>query len=194
MSVEELAEELADFWLSALAETNWEGRLKLLGEIHSQLYADLESQSEYDALSPRFVAAIIERLGSPRVESDAQAEVYGSSFNPQHQEAAKAWRYRAAPGASQGADGPRPSDRRRFPRRVIDAPSQILVQGHAAMCRLVDLSRGGARVTVRASGVSPEPGMKVRLEVPESGLREAIVVFASGVGIGLKFADQSVSY
>lgn len=194
MSVEELAEELADFWLSALAETDWEGRLNMLGEIHAQLRADLESQSEYDALSPRFVAAIIERLGSPPVDNDAQAEVYGYSIIERHQDAARAWRYRAAdaPGLDDSASGQR--DRRRFPRRVIDAPSQILIQGHAAMCRLIDLSRGGARVAVRDSELSPEPGMKVRLEVPENGLREAIVVFASSVGIGLRFADQSVSY
>ncbi len=180
--------------MSALAATDWDGRLKILGEIHAQLRADLESQAEYDVLSPRFVAAIIERLGSPPVDNDAQAEVYGYSIIERHQDAARAWRFRAGDvsGLHNKASGQR--DRRRFPRRALDVPSQILIHGHAAMCRLIDLSRGGARVAVSESETPPEPGMTVRLKVPENGLREGIVVFASSVGIGVRFADQPASY
>jgi uncharacterized protein with von Willebrand factor type A (vWA) domain len=111
MKVDELAEELADFWLSAVAEAGWEERLQILNEIHAQLLSDIESRAEYDALSPLFVAALVERLGAPLVESDAQARIYACSNNEGHRDAARVWSYRAEtataadPGDRHGVPG-----------------------------------------------------------------------------------------
>ncbi len=96
MRTDELAQDLADFWFSALAEAGWEARLQTLNQIHAQLLADIESRAEYDAVSPLFVAALIDRLGAPLVESDAQAQIYACSNNDGHRDAAKVWSYRDA--------------------------------------------------------------------------------------------------
>ena len=184
MRVDELAEELADFWFSAIAEASWEQRLKILDDIHAQLRADIQSKAEYEAVSPGFVAAIIERLGAPPVENDAQGRIYAFSGKERHQDAARAWSYRA--DSASAVPG---RDRRRFPRQVVQAISEIWVQGRSLPCRLIDLSRGGARIVVRESPV-PAPGAEVRLAVPDKGMRDAIVVFVNDLGIGLRFADE----
>ncbi len=188
MRTDELAEELADFWFSAVAATHWEGRLQLLNEIHAQLRADMETQSEYDVLSPRFVAALIDRLGVPPVENDAQAQIYASSANERHADAAKAWIRRADAVAAELAAGFVREDRRRFARRMVDAFSEIWVQGRPGPCRLVDISAGGARVVVREP--APSPGTQVRLAVPDLGVKDALVVFRNSVGIGVRFLDE----
>jgi hypothetical protein len=42
-------------------------------------------------------------------------------------------------------------------------------------------------------GVVPEPGAEVRLAVPDKGIRDAIVVFANDLGIGLRFAEEPLA-
>jgi hypothetical protein len=187
MSVDELAEELADFWFSALAEANWEQRLQILNEIHAQLLADMETRAEFQAVSPRFVAALIERLGSPPVENASQAQIYAFSAHERHREAAKAWSYRSDARDAQLAAGFVQRDRRRHPRTFVDAMSEIWVHGRPAPCRLVDISLGGARVVVREP--APEPGTQVRLSVPDTGTRDAMVVFRNRMGVGVQFLE-----
>jgi hypothetical protein len=187
MSVDELAEELADFWFSAIAEASWEQRLRILDDIHAQLRADIQSKGEYEAVSPGFVAAIIERLGAPPVENDAQARIYAFSGKERHQDAARAWAHRA-----DSANAVSGRDRRRFPRQMVHAISELWVQGRSIPCRLIDLSRGGARVVVREIRV-PEPGAEVRLAIPDKGIRDAIVVFANDLDIGLRFAEEPLA-
>lgn len=188
MSVDELAEELAEFWFSALAEADWEMRLFILKEIYAQLLVDLESKAECEALAPRLVAAIIERLGAPPVANIAQAKIYASSSDQRHREAAKVWGYR------EQADGPETrsvsnaAERRRHARTPVDVLSEIWVLGRPAPCRLLDLSIGGARLRVREP--APDPGTEVRLTLPDTVAREARVVFRNSVGIGVEFIDQ----
>jgi hypothetical protein len=184
MKADELAEELAEFWFSAIDRASWDRRLEILQEIDAQLIGDLERRSDYEAVWPRFVAAVIDRLGAPAVTHHAQAKIYASSANPNHREAASAW---TAQGAN-GQDGAGSGDRRRFARQTIDGISEIWVRGHAASCRLVDLSPGGARVLVEDA--APVPGTQVRLAVPSSGVRSATVVFRNQMGIGLEFSDR----
>jgi hypothetical protein len=90
MKPEELAEDLANFWFSAIAVASWEGRLKILEQIDAKLLADLENRSDYEAVAPRFVAAVIERLGFPPVESRAQAQIFARSAHERHRDAATA--------------------------------------------------------------------------------------------------------
>lgn len=188
MRVEELAEELADFWYTAVAEAGWNRRLQLLNEIHAQLRSDMETASEYAAVSPRFVAAVIDRLGAPPVDNEAQAKIYESSANEHHREAARLWTYRAQSSADPASEGFVREDRRRFPRRELDALSEVWLHGRPAPCRLVDLSEGGARLVVREP--APGPGTPLRLAVPDGGVRDATVVFRNTVGIGVQFVDQ----
>jgi hypothetical protein len=191
MRPDELAEELADFWLSAIAGAGWEERLKILREIDAQLLTDLEKRSEHEVVSPRFVAAVIRRLGAPNVTSEAQARIYASSADVHHRDAARLWFQQGAGSPGQG-DLPHPGrERRRFPRDNVDATSEIWIHGQAAPCHLVDISRGGARVTVH--GVDITPGMNVQLALPDSGLRNATVVFQSEVGVGLQFFGQPLA-
>jgi hypothetical protein len=190
MKPDELAEELADFWFSAIVRATWEDRLKFLKEIDAQLRADIEKRADYEAVSPRFVAAVIERLGVPPVENRAQAEIYATSARERHREVARVWSQSSATGtlpATASAGG----DRRRFARRAVDAVSEIWVQERRSPCRLVDLSLGGARVVLWEP--APVPGTVVRLALPDAGLREATVVFRDDVAMGLRFVDQSAA-
>jgi len=184
---DELAEDLANFWFSAIAVASWEGRLKILKQIDAQLIADLERLSEYEAVAPRFVAAVVERLGFPPVENRIQAQIYARSAFERHRDAARVWLQTVATGTppDKAPGGP---DRRRFARRAIDAISEVWVHERRSPCHLLDLSPGGARVTLWEP--APDPGTPVRLALPDEGLREATVVFRDGAVMGLRFAVQ----
>jgi hypothetical protein len=188
MRVDELAEELADFWYSAIADADWDRRLQLLNDIHAQLRSDIRTRTEYEEVSRRFIAGLIERLGAPPAENEAQAQIYASSGNQRHLEAARAWTRRADAVAGKLAAGFVREDRRRFPRHAVDALSEIWLHGHRAPCRLVDLSVGGARLVVREP--APGPGMPLRLAVPHAGIVDARVVFRNASGIGVQFLES----
>ena len=187
MQPDELADDLANFWFSAIAVASWEGRLKILEQIDAQLLADLEKVSDYEAVAPRFVAALIERLGFPPVENRFQAQIFARSAFAHHRDVAQTWLQSAASvtppdTASSGRD------RRRFARRDVDAISEIWVNERRSPCQLLDLSLGGVRVTLWEP--APVPGTPVRLDLPDEGLREATVVFRDGAVMGLRFAVQ----
>jgi len=184
---DELAEDLANFWFSAIAVASWEGRLKILKQIDAQLIADLERLSDYEAVAPRFVAAVVERLGSPPVESRVQAQIYGRSAFERHRDAARVWLQTVATGTPPDATPDR-QDRRRFARRDVDAISEVWVHERRSPCQLLDLSLGGARVTLWEP--APDPGTAVRLALPDEGLREATVAFRDGAVMGLRFDVQ----
>ena len=190
MRVDELAEELADFWFPAIAGTGWEGRLRILKEIDSQLRSDIEARAEYEAVCPRFLAMLIERLGVPAVDNEAQAQIYSSSAYDHHRMAARIWSERTG-SATPPSPGTLGQERRRFPRHPVDAVSEIWVEGQAQACRLTDLSRGGARVIIPE--LEPDPGTVVRVAVPEAGVLDATVVFCGKRGIGLRFSDQTAA-
>ena len=183
---DERAEDLANIWFSAIAVASWEGRLKILKHIDAQMLADF-AEVDYEAVAPRFVAAVIERLGFPAVENRAQAEIFARSAFAHHRDVAQTWLQSAASvtppdTASSGRD------RRRFARRDVDAISEIWVNERRSPCQLLDLSLGGVRVTLWEP--APVPGTPVRLDLPDEGLREATVVFRDGAVMGLRFAVQ----
>ena len=187
MNLDELAEELADFWFSAIAVASWEGRLRILEQIDAKLLADIEMPSDYEAVAPRFVAAVIERLGFPPVESRAQAQIFARSAYEHHRDVARVWLQSAATGTPPDTE-PGSQERRRFARRAIDAISEIWMHERRSPCHLLDLSPGGARVTLWEP--APNPGTSVRLALPDEGLRDATVVFRDGAVMGLRFAGQ----
>lgn len=188
MDADKLAEELADFWFSAIVEAGWEERVRILKEICAQLLADMETRAEYEAVAPRFVAALIERLGVPPVEHAAQAQIYATSALERHREASRAWSRSAAASDSPPHTLPASGERRRFARRAVDAISEIWVRERRSPCQLMDLSLGGARVMLWEP--APDPGTAVRLVLPDAGMREATVVFRDDAVMGLRFAVQ----
>ena len=187
MQPDELADDLANFWFSAIAVASWEGRLKILEQIDAQLLADLEKVSDYEAVAPRFVAALIERLGFPPVENRCQAQIFARSAFAHHRDVASAWLQSMDTGTPPDT-APVGQERRRFARKAVDAISEVWVHERRSPCQLLDLSLGGVRVTLWES--APDPGTPVRLALPDEGLREATVVFRDGAVMGLRFAVQ----
>jgi hypothetical protein len=187
MKPEELAEDLANFWFSAIAVASWEGRLKILEQIDAKLHADLENRSDYEAVAPRFVAAVIERLGFPSVESRAQAQIFARSAHERHRDAATLWLQSIATDTPPDT-APGGRERRRFARKAVDAITEVWVHERRSPCHLLDLSLGGVRVTLWEP--APDPGTPVRLALPDEGLRDATVVFRNGAVMGLRFAEQ----
>lgn len=184
MTVEELAEELVEFWISALEERDWAGRLELMNRIHEQLYKDMEDERTYRQVSPLFVGAVVSRLGTPEVVSDAQAEIYAQSGDPEHRAAARLWsRHGYAAGGGQDSAA---AERRQAARQLVDEPSLVWVDQRTVACRLVDLSAGGARVA--AFGCALETGSVIKLAMPDGQVRSAVVVHANDASAGLRFA------
>ncbi|ABI55503.1 PilZ domain-containing protein [Alkalilimnicola ehrlichii MLHE-1] len=183
MNVEELAEELADFWASALVERDWAGRLELMNRIHEQLYKDLEDERTFRQVSLHFVAAAIHRLGDPPVTSDAQAEIYAQSADEAHCQAARLW-WKHGRGGNEAGEAAG-EERRRYQRRVVDEPSLVWIGEHTVACRLVDLSAGGARVTAFATDLGV--GTQVRVAMPDGEVQPAKVVHANACSAGLRF-------
>jgi len=186
MSVDELVEELADFWWSAIRAADWDRRMQILGEVHLQLWADLESRTEVDALWGRLVAVLVERLGFPPVEGDAQARIYARSADVRHRSAAALWHLRRQ-SLAEVSGMPGRGERRRSHRHVVDVPAELWAGEGRADCRLVDISYGGTRLAMPGVTTRPEPGDRVCLAMPPAGTRAAIVVFARGEGIGCRW-------
>lgn len=187
MRAEELGEELADFWFSAMASADWDERYRLLKEILTQLRADIDDGNQFEAVSRSFVSALIRRVGEASVESAAQARFYALSGSTRHRDAAMT-RAQAEGWQLDVAVLPSPSsERRRFPRRTTNVIGELWISGKAAPCRVTDLSEGGARVLVPEP--SPGPGAVVLLAIPDAGMRDATVVFRGSSGLGLRFAD-----
>ncbi|MFO7954966.1 MAG: PilZ domain-containing protein [Thioalkalivibrio sp.] len=191
MNHDELARELAEFWLPALVDRDWEGRLKVLEEIHSQLYQDLATLEEYDSVASRFVAAVIEHLGAPPVRENAQAQIYATSANEDHWGAAFAWQYGQAEATAANGKAHAGHERRRWPRQWVDKLTEAWVQGEAIRCRILDLSRGGARIATFGGISPPAPGTAIHVAVPEDRIREAIVVFSERGKAGLRFENAA---
>ena len=186
MSVDELAEELTDFWWSAIRPAEWDRRMQILGEIHLQLQADLASHAEVDALWGRFVATVIERLGFPPVEGVSQARIYVRSGDVRHRSAAAAWHLRR-PESDRTPGSSGRGERRRSSRHLVDAPAEVWIGERRVDARLVDISRGGARIVVPADEPRLGAGALVRVALPPAAARAAVVVFSGVDGAGCRW-------
>ncbi len=78
----------------------------------------------------------------------------------------------------------KPEDRRAAERHPVDWPSAVRVNGHFVPCRLIEVSRLGARVRVSKQ---PPVGAHVTLELPEREYIIAKVVRVSDDYIALAF-------
>jgi hypothetical protein len=94
-------------------------------------------------------------------------------------------------GAGDHMSGYRPSgsERRAYPRVVVDLPTHIVIRGRAIACRLIDVSRGGALVEAPAT---VSIGDKVMLQIPGSGDVVATVVRATPISFALAFAGTII--
>lgn len=177
---DQLAEELADFWFPEVQASNWERRLRIVHGVQN----DLSEDSEKHPISTSFVAALIERLGSPPIQTAEQAAFYALSSQPRHRDEARFWSLQHHPSRASP-----PAERRRYPREIVNLVTSIWFHGLAFSCRLVDISIGGARVAIRSSE-APRPGTKVRLILPHKGICNAIVVTTNEkMEIGLSFIE-----
>jgi hypothetical protein len=86
-----LTNELLDRWTPALQGKDWGKRLVLLGEIHEQLQEDIKDLETYCAVSPLFIAGVIDRLGDGDIESLEQAHIYSNSGDENHRRLAGLW-------------------------------------------------------------------------------------------------------
>ncbi|MCB9946382.1 MAG: PilZ domain-containing protein [Rhodospirillaceae bacterium] len=64
-------------------------------------------------------------------------------------------------------------DRRAAPRHSVDLPSRMRINGHVLDCRVIELSRHGARVE---APMLPQVDTHVALELPNSGTVVARVI------------------
>lgn len=87
----DLAVELADRWLEPTRATSWAGRLALLNEIHDHLREEIPEFDRFCDIFPRFIAALIERLGDRDISSADQAHVFANSADAEHRHAAAVW-------------------------------------------------------------------------------------------------------
>jgi hypothetical protein len=86
-----LANELLDRWEPALRGATWVRRLMLLGAVHEQLQEDIEDMETYCAVSPVFIAGLIDRFGADKVTSLEQAHIYSNSGSEAHRQLACQW-------------------------------------------------------------------------------------------------------
>jgi hypothetical protein len=89
--MQQLANELLDRWAPALQGKDWAKRLVLLGQIHEQLQEDIKDLETYCAVSPLFLAGLIDRLGVSEVDSVEQAHIYANSGSEAHRQLAGVW-------------------------------------------------------------------------------------------------------
>ena len=90
-SESDLAVELADRWLTAIQAASWPQRLALLNEIHDHLREEIPEFDRFCEVFPRFIAALINRVGDTVIRSADQAHVFANSADNAHRQAAAAW-------------------------------------------------------------------------------------------------------
>ena len=90
-SPQQLAEELAELWADTLAAATWPDRLQLLGDIHDQIRSDIGDLDVYCAVSPIFVAGLLERMEGGGITCVEQAHIYSNSADKRHRDAAGKW-------------------------------------------------------------------------------------------------------
>lgn len=80
-------------------------------------------------------------------------------------------------------------DRRTSPRHVVNLPTQVSIRGQKVVCRLIDISEGGA--LIESSG-PVKTGDKVSLDIPNIGPTIATVVRITPSHIAMSFPGAVV--
>ncbi|WP_018861158.1 PilZ domain-containing protein [Thioalkalivibrio sp. ALJ3] len=183
LSQKSLAQNLADFWHPAMLKRSWGERLDLMNDIYQQLHRFSANDEEYESWAGQVVAAVIERLGEPPITDPDQADLYVCSLEPRHWAAAFAWRY--------GRKSPNRPDQRCWPRYAVNLLTEIGIRKEWHKCRLIDLSRGGARIALVRPFPYLSPDTALQLLIPTAGTFDAVVVSDRRVGLGLRFLRRS---
>ncbi|WP_019623930.1 PilZ domain-containing protein [Thioalkalivibrio thiocyanoxidans] len=181
-----LAQNLAEFWHPAMLRRSWSERLDLMSDIYRQLHRFSASDQEYERWAGQLVAAVIERLGEPPITDPHQADLYACSPDPRHWSAAFAWRY----GGQKSSGRP---DQRCWPRYAVNLLTEIGIREEWRKCRLIDLSRGGARIALIGQHPYLPPETTLQLVLPTAGTFDSVVVSDRRVGLGLRFLRRNPS-
>ena len=169
-----LIAELVDRWVPMMQPRSWPGRLALLAEIHEQLLDDIGGFDVFAAVSPGFIAGLIDRLGGGPVACEEQGHIYANSGSERHRQLAGEW-FNRSRGTRAVPCQPSPShERRATPRRRVDLPTSIVADGRRIDCRLIDISNAGA--LVETASLTPDIGATLDLDVPNHGVATAAVV------------------
>ena len=79
-------------------------------------------------------------------------------------------------------------DQRRHPRRVVDRPARIVLAAGTEPCRIIDISKGGARLSTVSSSWLPRI---FDLQDVFSGVRRAVArVWSKHHIIGVRFLNK----
>jgi hypothetical protein len=84
---------LVDRLLADTAGEGWEVRRAYLSSVYAALDRQRGDKSPFDpeASLAAIIAAMIERVGRPEIESRLQAGIYAASAEPEHRQASAAW-------------------------------------------------------------------------------------------------------
>jgi hypothetical protein len=75
-------------------------------------------------------------------------------------------------------------DHRDYPREIVSAPTEILIEDQWHQCLIVNISASGAKLYI---GWKLTRNMPVSLKIGEFGLFKASVVWFQGDEVGVKF-------
>lgn len=180
-----LVDLLASSWSPLLLQLDWPHRLAMLDHIEAQLSDEFGTEVARRA-SRGFIARFIAQLPHPLLECHDQAAVYRRSADRGQTQAAAAW---LALHGWEPAPPMGPGERRAQWRQSLHLAARFhlgapAVDGGLA-CGLLDLSRGGARISVP---VTLDAGTPAHLAIPYVGELAASVAWSGAALAGLAFS------
>lgn len=184
---EAMAESVARLWLRHASRLPWPQRLDLVEEVDRQLIREM-GRDTGQSVSALFTARLMEMIGGGLIASLPHALILLNSADPVHRRAAMAWmivngrdHLLECPADAR----PMPDERRRSQRHNLVLAGRVEAGGDSREARLVDLSRGGARLALSRPMRAGQP---VRLFLPFLAAIEAGVTSVHGDGLGIAFA------
>lgn len=184
-------DELNATWAAAFAGLGWPARLELLEQIDLQLQMRYKEAAVYQEISRAFTAHLIAQLPVSRVECIEQAYFFLNSARIADRQAAQVWliinKFDRNVVGSEMSSRPQPGAEKRTARRIaVDMPGFIAANNLSIEAKVVDVSRGGARVAIARTLAK---GTRVVLDLPMLGRVAAYVVWVASSFVGLAFVS-----
>jgi len=199
-----IIEQMLVSWEAHFQRFGWSERLALLEQLDEYIEIGAWHGGPSLELSQRMTGALIETLPSSVVSCREQAYIYLNSDKEIHREVARVWLALKDPGNGLLSLQPMSSmvrgqkrailqqgtgcDKRTTIRHLVNVPSFIAANDQAVEGKLVDVSKGGARVAVTRA---PNRGAPVVLHIPLMEPIAASVVWLAATHIGLSFLNTA---